>query len=473
MARHRNLAAFRDQWDNYHSSNLVLGPDGPGVAFHAEASILSEPIYSQSFGKASVANGFDFTTSTVVNIKSIAKTFTEALVLKANELYGPILDNPIGNYSVIANNIARWENRFIPAASRSNAVTNPVWPVHTTATLRQIAGQTARIGGKRTSPATYEEEGTGEKRPLIRIQPYWFNGFGEYDGFDNLIAHNRVMTSLDSVDDIVAMAGAVLGGVEDPYNWTPAGAHDYLDAAGWLSAAICEELLGDSWYNLIQQQFDTLLGTPNSAYPSIGGNAQLAQYGSKWAAAFQGHNANPMEVANLATGYNSGPATSRNPFGLYLAPEQSTEFTYGTSGAAMNVVELATWAREMRWPTTANPYLTQSSIDEMFKNQTNGAADASEGAPWPRINWGFGTSRLQPVLSRDGVPLEVWGSQGHGGYGGSGGAVVWIEGTYYGPVRCVFAGASNTYLDYDDSYYTHEMRIYEMAKDFAASFLWG
>jgi CubicO group peptidase (beta-lactamase class C family) len=472
MPTHRSLNAFRDYWDAYHSTNLILGPGGPGAAFHVESSNLAEPVYSQSFGKASVANDIDFTTSTVVNIKSLTKTITQALVLKANEIYGPLLDTPIGNYSVIANNIARWENRFIPAESRSNAVANPIWPVHTTATLRQIAAHTAKIGGKLTQPATYEEPGTGAKRPILHRQPYWFGGYGDYDGFDNLIAHNRQMTSLDSVDDIVAMAGAVLGGVEDPYNWTPSWANDYLDLAGCLSGAICEELFGDSLYNLIQQQFDTVLGAQNSAYPSAGGNAEFAPYGSKWATAFQGHNANPIEIPDLAAAYGRGPVSRRNPLGLYLVPEGSTEVAYGTTGAMMNVVELAKWAREIRWPASADPYLTvQSSIDAMFTTQTN-SPDVNQGAPWPRLNYGFGTHLLKPVLSINGVPLEVWGSQGHGGYGGAGGAVVWVKGKYWQPVTCVFAGVSNAYLDYNDSF-THEMRVYEMAEDFAANFLWG
>ena len=77
-------------------------------------------------------------------------------------------------------------------------------------------------------------------------------------------------------------------------------------------------------------------------------------------------------------------------------------------------------------------------------------------------------------MSINGKPLEVWGTQGHGGYGGSGGAIVWVVGQHwYQPVHCVFAGVSNTFLDLSNPDLTHEMKVYEMAQDFAANFLWG
>jgi outer membrane receptor protein involved in Fe transport len=58
--------------------------------------------------------------------------------------------------------------------------------------------------------------------------------------------------------------------------------------------------------------------------------------------------------------------------------------------------------------------------------------------------------------------------------GGTGAAVISLVGNHwYGPVKCVFAGVSNTYLDFNDSYYAHEIRVYEMAEDFSANFLWG
>ena len=73
------------------------------------------------------------------------------------------------------------------------------------------------------------------------------------------------METFESVDDIVAMAGAVLSGLANPDN-KPAPYFTYNDKAGWLPF-------------------------------------------------FKGHNANPVEIPGLAVAYNPGPTTPENPNG--------------------------------------------------------------------------------------------------------------------------------------------------------------
>ena len=414
----------------------------------------------------------DFTPDTAAGIRSVTKTLTEALVLKADEHVvsqgsSSILNLPISNWSVITNNIERWENRFIPPEVRAAGAGKRKPPVHTDCTLTDIAAHTAQI----YPVGKWEDTATGETGPVMNVL-----NFNTQNMSDNMLGLKIFQEPLATVDDIVAMAGAVQSGVDNFTNLTKP-TNGYNDLAGWLAGAICEEILGNSWFNLITQQLEIIGGAEglNSSYPSTGGEAfYWGSHESGWAAFFQNHNANLNLTPNLATRYIRGPITDSHPLGLYDKPYESPDITYAIGCAAMSAKDLARWAMELRWPTNGTPYLSQGNIDKMFSNQT-GQPDHydDDNSNWPDRNRGFGTYKMKPVLDVEGNEIETYGSMGFGGLGGGGAGVVWIRARNYwdtGDMNCVFTGVTNFNRSSATEMNPYEI-AYEMAADFAASYV--
>lgn len=132
----------------------------------------------------------------------------------------------------------------------------------------------------------------------------------------------------------------------------------------------------------------------------------------------------------------------------------------------MSAEDLNLWSRELRWPSGTG-YLTQASIDDMFTTQS-GFADVipSVGARWPGVNWGHGVQKMTPVSGIDGNPIDTWGSIGQGGFGGYGGATVWISGR--DPWNSV---DSNLAISAVTNLGMTVADVYAMAEDFAANFM--
>ena len=455
-----SIASFQSYWDSQLSGSLNFGPGGPGGAFVGHLSNYGT-VYSKAFGKSSVANNVAFTTATPCGIRSVTKAITAALSARAEQASPGFFATQIGDYSVVTNNIRRWENRFVPADARSAGVSGRRPPVHLTATINEIATHTANLWeiGK-------WKDSAGNWRPCYSAaRDYRRTGaWRYYETADNLIALKNLMETLESVDDIVAMAGAVLSGIENPHS-KPTPYFTYNDKAGWLEAACVEEVLGNSWFNLVREQFSQM-GLSAASHPSQDGNQAYFQSGGNWLPYFKGHNANPVEIPGLAVAYNSGPPTTDNPHGLYLEPEQSQESGYAIGCAIMSAEDLNLWGRELRWPSGAG-YLYPEIINAMFTAQS-GFTDVTprSGVRWPGVNWGHGVQKMKPVSDIKGLPIETWGSIGQGGFGGYGGAIVWVAGR--DPWNSVdsnltVSAVTNLGMTVADAY--------AMAQDFAANFM--
>ena len=516
-------AEFISFWDTEFDSQLPLGSSGPG----GSTFIIRDntDVWSEGFGKASVAHGTDFTPQTPSGIRSVTKSLTGALVLLAEEeswfnpggapiSYG-IIYKPLSAFPVIADNIYRWEDRFIPDADRF--IGGSARPIHLNATVRDIV---AHQSGHWISD-WYVDGTTGLRRPNYGpFNRYWEapvgnpNKWDGYESFDNLIALKNWMETLESIDDIVAMFGATHNGM-DPAQYLPtlqpneplytpnlftnrAGTAVYIDKVGWLSGAVCEYMLGNSWYNLIQERFFDAMSLSNS-YPSADGNAMFwwdvydmddnPTGVDGWRAIFQGHNSNPMEIPGLATAYRAGPATTRNPDGLYLEPEQAQESGYAIGCGVMSTEDLARWGRNLIRPPGETDAVFQFAphIDRMFNTSPGCETDCTDISPtagdaWPGRNWAFGTQKLEPVTAGSGTgganndgELDVFGGIGFGGAAGYGAAIVWIR-----EHNMVFAANTNS-LSYGnlaskDPAFTggggvDQKNAYRMAVDYAHNFL--
>jgi CubicO group peptidase (beta-lactamase class C family) len=456
-----NVDSFQSYWDTKLENSLNFGSDGPGGAFVGYLSNYGT-VYSNSFGKSSIANNVDFKTTTACGIRSVTKVITAALSARAEQSSPGFFASKIGDYEVITNNIARWENRFVPADARASGASARKPPVHLTATINEIATHTGNIWeiGK------WRDQITGKWRACYSPARDYRRGgrWSDYESTDNLIALKNLMETLESVDDIVAMAGAVLSGIANP-NSKPTPYFTYNDKAGWLEAACIEQVLGDSWFNLVKEQFASL-GLSPASHPSQDGNQAYFKSGNDWLPFFKGHNANPVEIPGLAVAYNPGPATVENPLGLYLEPEQSQESGYAIGCSIMSAEDLNLWGRELRWPSGGG-YLTTEVIQNMFTAQS-GFADVtpSAGARWPGVNWGHGVQKMTSIPDINGNPIDTWGSIGQGGFGGYGGAIVWLAGR--DPWNSVdsnltVSAVTNLGMTVADAY--------AMAKDFAANFM--
>jgi CubicO group peptidase (beta-lactamase class C family) len=235
----------------------------------------------------------------------------------------------------------------------------------------------------------------------------------------------------------------------------------YTDKAGWLEAAVCEEVLGNSWFNLIQEMFDHI-GLKNS-YPSVDGNAQFAgQADGTFRTIMKGHNANPIEVPGLAVAYTRGPANpDGSGLGLYLEPEQSQESGYAIGCAVMSAEDLATWGKEIRksyW--TEGGYLPPEVTQELFTVQTGAADKATPYGGLQTVNWGLGIAKMVPVTDSDGAELATWGMVGAGGFGGYAGGIIIIP-----EADVVIAATSNTGIQ------PFGGTLRDIAADYAANFL--
>jgi hypothetical protein len=221
----------------------------------------------------------------------------------------------------------------------------------------------------------------------------------------------------------------------------------------------------NSWFNLAKEQY-TSMGLSSASHPSLEGNQAYFQTGNDWLPFFKGHNANPVEIPGLAVAYNPGPVTTDNPLGLYLEPGQSQESGYAIGSSIMSAEDLNLWARELRWPINAG-YLTQQSIDDMFTAQS-GFTDVnpSAGARWPGVNWSHGVQKMKSIPDINSNPMDTWGSVGQGGFGGYGGAIVWVSGRDLRnsvDSNLTISAVTNLGMSVHDAY--------GMAKDFAANFM--
>jgi hypothetical protein len=385
----------------------------------------------------------------------------------------------IGEFEVIRNNIDRWTYKYVPPENRllrieggGTATRQNKPPVHLNVTLEEIVTHNCSID----AIGMYQGVDNDVLWPVYSAdKPVWTSRFdgsawsAAFDGknvpYDNLFAQKNLMESLGSVDDIVAQCGAVLYGW-DPDDWPRTRvAESYSDKAGWLTGAILEELLGNSWYNLARQQFD-MLGLSAACHPSYGGQAYFYRDGqevdARYRLLFRGHNSLPLEIKNLAVAYNLGPANADGTGQqAYLEPYQAPESGYAIGCAVLTAADLARWAYNLRTGVLgqdAQGYLSAEMIDKMFSIQSG--ADDLEGVedyPWPRTNWGFGAERMYPLTDRGGNAIDTWGSVGQGGFGGYGGAVLWLDGG-----ETVFAITTNSGLRVNT--------LYAIAKDYAANF---
>lgn len=454
-------AEWADNWRTALGNNLSMGANGPGGAvymFHGEDIVLQG-----GFGMASVANQMPFTTQTPCGIRSVTKTLTAAITLRAHFLGwmswqypGGILDREIGEFPVISNNIHRWTNKYIPPEHRDwnlpgSKMNKP--PVHTNCTLRDLACHNSWIW----AISAYSDF-LGNKWPVYGLR----NESGQYD---NAFAHKNLMETIESVDDLVAQAGAVLGGLE-PSNFAAKRANSplalsYTDKAGWLEAAVCEEVLGNSWFNLVQEMFDHM-GLENS-YPSVDGNAQfIGQSNGKFKTLMKGHNANPIEVPGLAVAYTRGPTNpDGSGLGLFLEPEQSQESGYAIGCAVMSAADIATWGKEIRksyW--TQGGFLPPSVTAELFKVQTGAADKTRPYGGLQTVNWGLGIAKMVSVADSGGAELGTWGMVGAGGFGGYAGGIVFIP-----EADIVLAATSNTGIQ------PFGGALRDIVSDYAANFL--
>lgn len=453
---------WADSWKAQIESALLMGPAGPGGAVHVSRG--GNVIMSDGFGMASVANKIPFTPSTSCGIRSVTKAITGALVLKANEAtLLSILDRPIGDFAVIANNIDRWMHKYVPASNRivhaPSTRTNKN-PVHTKCSLRQLACHNSwiyEIGWYLDLDGVTRWPVYGSLKPVWT--PTWDGSDWGGPPYDNLFAQKNLMESIGSVDDIVAMAGAVLQGVDpDVFPILEPLGGSYTDKSGWLEAAICEEVLGNSWYNLIREQFDRM-GLSEASHPSQDGNAffQWDYQTERFHTYFKGHNSNPKEIPGLAVPYALGPANSDGSgVELYLEPEQSQESGYAIGCIVMSSADLAKWGQEIRRDSRSGGYLRQDMIDELFTVQTGAPDTAPRGLK--AVNWGFGTAKLESVRTGSGEDLEAWGMIGQGGYAGYGGAVIWLN-----DADLVLSAVSNKGVSV--------AVIRDMVEDYAANFL--
>ncbi len=485
MTYFETVDEWKSHWKNEFDNDLEagFGATGPGGAVHITRG--SDVEFSEEFGKASVANGMDFTVDTPCGIRSVTKTMTAALVLKAEmdshfntetEYPGGILDRPISDFSVIANNHHRWVHKYLPEDARDLSLAPPTYPtsnpISIDCSLRALACHNSRnyAIGKWADLDEWIDSGKKKWLPCYSAEKPWWNSgdkWSEYTMEDNLVAYKNLTETIGSVDDIVAMAGAVLRGpnpdtvpdLTDPNNFVYGNADAYTDKAGWLEAAICEEMLGDSYYNLLQKQFDHM-GLTN-AYPSSGGNVYFGwdKNSDSYHTLFRGHHAHGKEIRGLAVAYSSGPA---NPDGtgeaLYLEPNQSTESAYAIGSAVMSVKDLARWGRELRTNYYVdNGYLTPLMSNEIFTVQTQ-ADDRMEAKIFKAVNYTFGAAKMQDLATDSGAPLSATGMIGQGGFRGYGGAIVWVN-----DADMVFAAVANGGITVS--------KIYQMAEDYAESFL--
>jgi CubicO group peptidase (beta-lactamase class C family) len=483
-----SLSSWSTYWTDTLESSLVLGNEGPGAA--VQVLRQGEVIYSQGFGRASMANEVPFTPGTPCGIRSVTKVITAAMLLHAESLSisgsdsvsvqgGGLPDIQLGEFAIIRNNIERWTHKYVPAANRlartregGSATRRNKPPVHLNATLQEIVTHNAKID----QIGMYKDANGEVMWPVYQSdKAVWkdsFNGSAWADEFggrevpyDNLFAHKNIMEPLGSVDDIVAQCGAVLYGW-DPDDWPqPRTAAVYSDKGGWLTGAVLEELLGNSWYNLARQQFETM-GLSDGCQPSAGGQVLFApertDNGERYRTYFQGHNSFPVEIKNLAVAYHIGPA-EKDGTGkrAYLEPYQSPESNYAIGCAVLSATDLAAWAYKLRTRALDRDddgYLAPAMIEKMFSTQSG--ADDLEGTEehsWPGLNWGFGVERMVPIVGADDQSIETWGSIGQGGYGGYGAAVLWLDSD------TVFAITSNSGIKANS--------IYKMASDYAANFL--
>lgn len=460
-----DIQAWAKHWQREFARTLPLGHEGPGGAVYALQN--GSELFSESFGMASVANRIPFDVATPCGVRSVTKVMTDALVLRAEQdsragllapFNGGVVDRELGEFDVISRNIGLWQSRYVPLPDRGPTGSYPL--VHLNATLRQIASHNSHIFEIGKYPKVKKPT---KKKPARTVYAATKN---PADGWNNLPALKNIMESLGSVDEIVRQAGAVLAGVDaatfprKPMNW------NYYDKAGWLAGAVCEQLLGNSWYNLVQEQFQ-LLGASESCYPSYDGNID-GFYDSKaeqWKIFFKGHNANPVEIPGLAVAYSRYRGADGKQ--LFVEAESSTESSYAIGCAVMTAVDMARWAHNLRSKTDlqAGGYLTPGMRDLLFSVQTNAPdknPDEITNADWPALNWGFGINKLKPVKtnafsSGSAEQLDIWGAVGQGGFGGYGGAVVWLN-----DLDLVIAATSNTGI--------LVRRVYAMAEDYAQNF---
>lgn len=463
---HRSKKKWSNHWRNVIQGKLNqgMGPDGPGGSICALENNLE--IMAHSFGKASVANDIDFTVDTPCGIRSVTKAITASLA-QAAELFsawgwltdagaahngGGILDKEIREFSVIDANLYDERDKYFPGG-------RTVPDVHKNCTLRQLAAHQGRI----TS--------------------IW----GVYSGPVDREILKRLMETIGNIDDIVRQTGAVQQGiaetrfaqVTDPAHpdfgkeaWSDWGLQDYRrtynDKAHWITGAIIEQLFGSTLYQLMQSQFDSI-GLEH-AYPSYDGNL-IGGWNGGPVVSFKGHNANPIEIPGLAVAYNNyrGPNNDE----LYLEPGQSTESGYAIGSAVMSCRDLTKWAYALRWGDIWP--LTPAAVQEMFSSQTHSDSPsvidpALRGdyvyptpigtSGWRGVNWGFGPQKLESAIGASGEEVEIWGNVGQGGFGGYGGAVVWVE---HNGTTLVVAANTNTGIAVSDAYHA--------ARDYIESFL--
>ena len=158
---------------------------------------------------------------------------------------------------------------------------------------------------------------------------------------------------------------------------------------------------------------------------------------------------------------------------MYLEPEQATESGYAIGSAVMSCRDLTKWAHALRWGGIWP--LTPEAVQEMFSPQTHSDSPfiidpAKSGdyvyptpigtSGWRGVNWGFGPQKLESATGASGDVVEIWGNVGQGGFGGYGGAVVWVE---HDGTTLVVAANTNTGITVSDAYHA--------ARDYIESFL--
>lgn len=496
MPTHNNKTEWADYWkEEFRLNNAAQGfpletvseaPDpldlrvkGPGGSFYAvENNDHNNPLAEGAWGKASVANNTNFTVDTPCGIRSCTKTITHALALHAESKSqagwvpgwpGGIVDRPLSDFSVINNNIGTEVDKYFDPDDPQVRINAGKQPVHLGATIRHISAHQAAI----ETIGKYTDAGGN----LVTI---YHTGYAK----DDRVALKNLMESIGDAAGLAEQAGAVMEFYGDPNlyaqqrdpndatNFLPLIAW-YYDKAGWLTGLAVEEVLGDTWYNLVNTQFSILGLDMTKCFPSYDGNL-TSDDGVNLR--FKGHGALPVEIPGLATAYSNyhGP----NGDELYLEPEQSTESGYAIGSAVMPARELAKWAHGIRYsqyltyfgPNPRDQLFTQQTgvaNDDFTQNQSWINANSSYGSPyspsagWPRINWGFGTYKLESATG--GVSqqeIEIWGTIGNGGFSGYGASVIWLD-----------DGTDNVILVANHNSGLANSMTYAAAKDYVENFM--
>jgi len=511
---------FKDQRDDRSTG---LNANGPGGAVYCTEN--GTVVFSYAYGKSSVANGVDFTVDqTPCGIRSVTKVMTAAMVLHAEQASQSadlpntawnsvgVIDRPISDFSVINNNIDRWKNKYLPEAARDPLATGaptpgsypfnknksntnypfsyPLSDTTDKVSLRMLASHQSGYYeiGKWADPDTFRWRPCYSPEVAIGIETLADPSdpfdrklqFTDWTQEDNLAAYKNYNETLGSVDDIVAQAGAVLRGrpsttpfnCNDPATFT-ANIATYTDKAGWLAAAICEELFEDSYYNLLQDQFDRL--ELENAYPAMYGQMwpaalNLGNNNYQWHFAFKGHHANGREIPGFAVPYSRIPTPDNTAKEIIVEPNQSMESFYAIGCAIMTAKDLNTWGQNILAKNSPwDGYLLPILLNELFTQQTNTGDLINDKKTFGSINWALGNAVMEPIQRITHAPgeyLECYGMLGQGGFHGHGGAMVWVQkpgSTGNFEAGLVFSAVTNTGISVGS--------VYQMAKDYVESFV--